>query len=122
MADLLEQASLWLDDQRRRFMSRTVSYARGEASAEVLATVGRTTFDVADDYGVVQHWESRDYLVLAEDLADFGLPERGDQIIEVVGGQTLVYEVMAPGGETPWRWSDPYHRTLRIHTKQVGTA
>ena len=120
MADLLETASAWLDGQRKKFISRTVVYSRAEASAEVLATVGRTTFDVTDDYGVVQHWESRDFLILAEDLADFGLPERGDRITETQGGQTFVYEVMAPGAETPWRWSGSYRRTLRIHTKQVS--
>jgi len=120
--DLLEQSSAWLDDQRRKYLSRTVVYSRAGDSTEVLATVGRTTFDVSDEYGIAQHWESRDYLVLAADLAGFGLPQRGDRITETVSGQTLVYEVLAPGGETPWRWSDAYHRTLRIHTKQVGAA
>jgi len=120
--DLIEQSSAWLDGERRRFMSRPVTYSRAGDSAEVLATVGRTTFDVSDEYGIAQHWESRDYLVLAADLAGFGLPQRGDRITETVSGQTLVYEVLAPGGETPWRWSDAYHRTLRIHTKQVGAA
>jgi len=120
MADLLEQSSAWLDGQRRTFLAKAVTYCRGQAEAEVPATVGRTTFDVADEYGVTQQWESRDYLITAEDLASFGLPERGDRITEAVDGQSLVYEVLAPGGQTPWRWSDPYHRTLRIHTKQVG--
>ena len=30
------------------------------------------------------------------------------------------YEVMAPGGEPVWRWSDPYHQVYRIHTKCVS--
>lgn len=120
--DLLEQASAWLDGQRKAHLSRTITYARGAASAEAQATVGKTTFEVADDYGVVQHWESRDFLILAEDLADFGLPERSDRITETQGGQTFVYEVMAPAAETPWRYSDPYRRTFRIHTKQVSAA
>jgi len=33
---------------------------------------------------------------------------------------TFIYEVMAPGNEPPWRYSDPYRRTLRIHTKLIG--
>ena len=34
-------------------------------------------------------------------------------------GQTFVYEVIRPGDEPCWRWSDSYRQTLRIHTKQV---
>jgi len=29
--------------------------------------------------------------------------------------------VMAPGKEPAWRYSDPYRKTLRIHTKHVDT-
>ena len=120
MADLLEQSSAWLDDQRRRFMSRTVVYSRAGDSLEVLATVGRTTGEAADDDGLIQKWESRDYLILTEDLAAFGLPRAGDRITEAAGDEMFVYEVMPMPGEPAWRWSDPYRRTLRIHTKQVG--
>ena len=40
----------------------------------------------------------------------------GDTI--AYGGRT--FEVMAPGGEPVWRWSDPYHQVYRIHTKCVS--
>lgn len=120
MADLLEQASQWLDDQRRLFLSRLVTYSRGGVVQEVLATVGKTEFEVADDYGIVQQWQSRDFLVSAEDMVAFGLPERGDRITDTVDGRSFVYEVLAPAGRTPWRWSDGYRRTLRIHTKEVA--
>jgi hypothetical protein len=33
----------------------------------------------------------------------------------------FVYEVNAPGGQPPWRYSDPYRKALRIHTKHIGT-
>jgi hypothetical protein len=45
----------------------------------------------------------------------------GERHGEADGDQVFVYEVLAPGGEPPWRYSDPYRRTLRIHTKHVGT-
>ena len=120
MTDLLETSSAWLDDQRKRFLSRTVTYSRGETSAEVLVTVGRTIFDVTDASGFVQQCQSRDFLVAVEDLAAFGVPERGDRIAETQGERTFVYEVMAPGKEDCWRFSDPYRVTLRVHTKKVG--
>lgn len=66
--------------------------------------------------------ESRDYLITTADLMLDGsatLPQRGDCIRETQGSLVFVYEVMAPGNEPPWRYSDPYRRALRIHTKQT---
>jgi hypothetical protein len=64
------------------------------------------------------------FLIHAADLVLGGsptLPERGDLIRETQGTKIFIYEVMAPGKEPPWRWSDVYRKLLRIHTKQVGT-
>jgi len=123
MPDLLEHGAAWLEDQRTRHMSRMVTYLRGNDSVNVAATIGRTEFEQADEYGVVHRTESRDFLVLAVDLVLAGkaeLPRAGDRIREADGDQIFLYEVMAPGGEPPWRYSDPCRRTLRIHTKFVG--
>ncbi|MBP7747009.1 MAG: hypothetical protein KA383_12840 [Phycisphaerae bacterium] len=123
MADLLEQGAAWLEDQRTRHMSRTVAYLRGGDSADLPATIGRTEFEQADEYGVIHRTESRDFLVSAAQLVLGGkvvLPQAGDRIRETDGEQIFLYEVMAPGGEPPWRYSDPYRRTLRVHTKFIG--
>ena len=89
----------------------------------MLATFGRTLLKLDNGYGGVRmEWTDRDFLISAADLMLAGtavLPERGDRISETQGTKTLVYEVMAPGGEPPWRWSDPHRKVLRIHTKQV---
>ncbi len=122
MVDLLEQASNWLEDQRTEHTSRTVTYERGAATVAIQASIGRTIFDVDNGFGVVERTESRDFLVLAADLLLAGvpvLPERGDRVRETQGTTTYVYEVMAPGKEPHYRYSDPYRKTLRIHTKQV---
>ena len=123
MADLLEQGAAWLEGMRKAHASRSVTYTRGAESVEVQATVGRTLFEVTDDYGIVERTESRDFLILAADLVLGGaavLPERGDRIRETQDAKTYVYEVMAPGKEPHWRFSDAYRRTLRIHTKHVA--
>ena len=124
MVDLLERASHWLEDQRAKHTSRTVAYNRGLASVDVAASIGRTEFEVDDGFGVLTKVESRDFLILAADLVlglSPTLPERGDRIEETVGTTTFVYEVMAPGKEPHFRYSDPYRKTLRVHTKQVET-
>jgi hypothetical protein len=121
MGDLLEQGAGWLAGMRTQYLSRTVTYQSGQQQVQLQATVGSTTFDIASDYGVVERWESRDYLVGASDLvlgSAVAQPQRGDTITDA--GQ--VYEVMAPGKEDVFRFSDHYGLTLRIHTKRIGSA
>ena len=124
MADLLQQASAWLGGMRSAYLSHPVTYSRGADSVQVNASIGRTVFEIDDSCGAVESWESRDFLIAAADLvlaiAGNVLPAAGDRISDVEGGQTFVYEVMAPGKEPCWRYSDPYRATLRIHTKQVA--
>jgi hypothetical protein len=124
VADLLDRGSAFLEDQRHRYMSRAVVYQRGAEAKEVQATIGRTEFEQADEAGLIHRTQSRDFLVRAADL-DLSsgpvLPKAGDRVREAVGTQVFVYEVNAPGGHPPWRYSDPYRRTLRIHTKHIGT-
>ena len=124
MADILETASIWLDGKRVQYLSKTVSYTRGEDSVEVQATIGRTVFEVDDGMGILEKIESRDFLILAADLVLAGeatLPQRGDRIKEASGDNVYIYEVLAPGKEPHYRFSDLYRKTLRIHTKHVDT-
>mgnify|MGYP006307973563 CR=1 FL=1 len=123
MGDLLEQSSGWLEDKRHQHLTVAVTYRRGGMSVDLLATIGRTVFEVDSGRGILEKVEARDFLVRAGDLVLGGasvLPERGDRVRETRGETVFVYEVMAPGREPHFRWSDPYRKTLRIHTKQVG--
>lgn len=123
MADLLQEGSQWLESMRDAHMTRPVIYMRGRDSTKMSATVGRTVFRLDKGYGVMERVEARDYLIRASDLHLRGqpiLPVAGDRLLEEQDGCYYVYEVMAPGGEPCWRWSDPYRETLRIHTKQVA--
>ncbi|MCK6490709.1 MAG: hypothetical protein L6R48_20860 [Planctomycetes bacterium] len=127
MTDLLGAGLAWLDQQRERFLARPVIYRRpavgGLPAQEVTvpATVGRTVFRLEMGMGAVERVEARDYLITAAHLVALGLPQRGDRVVEEAGGQRHTYEVLAPGREPPWRWSDPDRRTYRIHTKLLTT-
>jgi hypothetical protein len=124
VGDLLDRGAAFLDAQRHRHFSRPVLYRRGTDEKEVHATIGKTEFEQADDAGLIHRVESRDFLVRTAEL-DLGagpiLPRAGDQVREVVGLSVFVYEVNAPGGQPPFRYSDPYRRVLRIHTKHIAT-
>jgi hypothetical protein len=125
MPDLLQTGSDWLADRLKEHASRQVIYRRGGQQVAVQATIGRTLLKLDDGYGGVRmEWTDRDFLIHAADLVLGGsptLPERGDLIRETQGAKTFIYEVMAPGKEPAWRWSDVFRKVLRIHTKQVGT-
>ena len=124
MPDLLAFGMDWLADRLKAFAARSVVYRRGTEELTVAAVIGRTLLKLDDGYGGVRmEWTDRDFLIRPEDLVLGGntvLPERGDTIRETVETTTFVYEVMAPGKEPAWRWSDPHRQMLRIHTKQVG--
>ena len=124
MADMLEQGAAWLDRMRVKHASRSVTYVRGANSVELSATLGQTTYEVADEFGTTVEAKATDFLISAVEivLADaVALPEPGDQVRVTVGDEVHVFEVMNLGGAGHWRPSDPYGHTLRIHTKLVNT-
>lgn len=126
MADLLADADEWLAGQFRSHLSSAVTYTRGVNSISgLLATVGRTQFETTDDNGVVEAWESRDFIVSKSDMVLSSTaiePARGDRITQTLNGATCVFEVMAPAGQPVWRWSDSRRYRMRIHTKLVSES
>jgi hypothetical protein len=132
--DVLGQGFAWLEQQRIRFLTRPVLYRRLSSGGPALevsaaATVGTTVFRLDIGPGITERIEARDYLIAAADLAllpGFSQPQRGDRVIEDGGPLAVAtvryhYEVIAPGREPVWRWSDPNRRCYRIHTKLVLT-
>jgi len=124
MADLLEQATDWLETMRKAHASCSVTYHRGDDSVAVLATVGRKSYQVDGGYGAAMWVDSTDFIVAAADLVLGGetvLPKPGDRVRVSQGEETGVYEVMTPGGEmSHYEAADPYRRAWQIHTKHVA--
>jgi hypothetical protein len=123
MPDLLQRSSEWLEAMRVRHVSRPVLFKRGEDRVAVFATIGKTVFQIDEGTGIATQFESRDFLISAVELVIGGkivLPERGDRIEEMQEEKTFEYEVLAPGKEPCFRYSDLYRNTLRIHTKQIS--
>ena len=117
--NLLKDSSDWLEGMRTKYTTREIVYKRDGVSVALLASVGKTVFSISRDQGGFERYESRDYLILASDLILDGtetLPQRGDLILE----DNHVYEVLVPGNEPCFRYSDLYRKSLRIHTKLVG--
>ena len=115
MADMLQDGVTWLGTQRVAHMSSPVEYRRDVDSLTVNATFGKTDVEIADESGLTVQAQVWDFLIGADELGP--QPEAGD----VIAANGRKYEVMNLGGEGCWRWSDPYRRTYRIHTKDIGS-
>lgn len=123
MVDLLKTADEWREAQRKTHMTSPVTYSRGPVSVSVLATVGRTVFEVQRADGVHVETQSRDYIITVADLvldAELVEPRCGDQIVEDAA-PGLTYEVVALDADTQgWSYSDLRRLSYRAHTKLVG--
>ena len=123
MADRLVDATARLNDRLGAYASRQVVYCRGPDSVTVTASVGSSLLRIATgeagEYQTIR--TDRDYLFAAADLVLGGFisePMKGDRIEDATDGRA--YEVFAPRGEPPWRYSDNRRLRLRVHTQDVG--
>jgi hypothetical protein len=118
MSDIIRAGAAYLASALKKSAGTAVVVTRGTSSASVIATIGKSVFESADQNGVIESWESRDFLVKATDLP-FGEPRRGDKIVESASGVSSTYEVTSPRGVPLFHYADAFHQSVRIHTKRV---
>lgn len=118
MPDMLAAGAAWLSDRLRASAAATVAYVRGVNTATVLATIGQSRFESQDGNGVIEQWESRDFIIKTEELP-YGEPQRGDRIYEQLGGVATIYEVAAPRGVPLFHYGDAFQTCVRVHAKRV---
>jgi hypothetical protein len=125
VADLIGNGLRWLEGMRHKHATRPVTYLRGLDAINIQTTVGRSVFQIVSGEGAAETVERRDYIVRAADLVFGGavtLPQVGDRVREILGGQVQEYAVVATGQEPHYRKSDPDGMALRIHTALVKVA
>jgi len=121
VADMLADGASWLTSQLKAAAGRSVTYRRAGEEVDVIATIGESRFEAAGQSGVLEQWESRDYLISTADLP-FGDPERGDRIVEVQAGEVVEYECSSPRGVPEWHYGDAFRSIVRVHTTQVQSG
>lgn len=119
MPDMLASGAAWLAGQLSAAAGRSVRYYRNLDYGTVTATVGSTRFEAQGTSGVVETWESRDFVIKAGTLP-FGEPQRHDKIVETVSGVDVTYEVTSPRGVPVFHYGDAFRQTIRVHT--IATA
>ena len=115
MADILQSGASWLANQLADSAASLCTYHRGNSYAQVRATVGSSTFEAQSQSGVIEIWQSRDFIIKASSLP-FGEPLRHDKVVETIDGVDLTYEVTSPSGMPVFRYADPYRNCVRVHT------
>jgi hypothetical protein len=118
VTDMLRTGAAWLAGQLKAAASTNCAYKRGGSTAQFSATIGKSMFESADQNGVVEQWESRDYLVKTADLP-YGEPQRHDIIVEELDGVSTFFEVSAPRGVPLFHFGDAFQTMCRIHTKRI---
>lgn len=121
MPDMLAAGAAWMAGQLKAAAGTTVVYVRGNEAAEVTATIGASAFEAANQSGVVERWESRDYLIATDDLP-FGDPAHGDRIVETLNSESVTYDVATPRGVPAWHYADGFRLIVRVHTKQAESG
>lgn len=124
MANKLRTGMDWLNRKLKQHAGETLVYSRGVYSVTITAPVGKTMLSITDGLGGTRiEWTDADLLITATDLILNGTqtePARGDRITHTVDGVSTIYEVRAPQGEPPWRWSDSFGLVMRVHAKKVA--
>lgn len=115
MPDMLASGAAWLADQLSAGAARSVRYQRGADYGSVLAVVGTSRFESQGTSGVVETWESRDFIVKTGSLP-FGEPLRHDKIVETLNGIDVTYEVTSPRGVPVFHYADAFRQSVRVHT------
>jgi len=120
----LDDASAWLTSTLLEHVGTDVVYKRGADSVELTGTKGQTVFEIEDSTGIVQRLQGWDWLFDPADVVLSGAavtPAPGDKIEQTIGSTTYTYQVLDLGRQQCWRL-DPDRRSLRVHTKLIGTA
>jgi hypothetical protein len=115
MSDLLANGAAWLADRLSASASRSVRYYRGTDYGVVAATVGSSRFESQGTSGVIETWESRDFMIRYGSLP-FGEPQRHDKVVETINGVDVTYEVTSPRGVPVFHYGDAFRQTVRVHT------
>jgi hypothetical protein len=126
MADMLQTGIAWLGGALKANASQPVTYSRGAQSVDLMSSYGAKLLKIDDGMGGIRiEWTDQDFKFLGADFhfvyGDTIEPQRGDLVKATIDGQVETFEVLPFGTEPCWRWCDPYHVNIRVHTKHIDT-
>ena len=123
--NLMQTGSDWLIGIFQDHASEDVVYRRGGDSVTVKATMGETTSESVNEFGIQIKVRMNDFLIPVDDLILSSVnvrPRMGDTIERTVNGRTVTYEVLKEADEREHRESDRFGELFRIHTKEISAV
>lgn len=123
MANMMDDGAAWLTDQLFSHAAMSATYSRGGDSVVLNVVRAETSADLNDEFGVNVDVRVADFLIKQADLIILTLtvkPVRGDEVVIVIAGETITYEVLATITEDIYRESDRFGNIHRVHTKETG--
>lgn len=126
MPDQFAIGTDWFNRTLKNNASRGILIADREHNPAVTLNIpaasGSSEWTEDETESVIHTFDTRDWIVDAADLVDtFGQPvrpKRGWIITDELDGDR--YEVYAPPGVRPWRYSDRANKRIRIHTRNLA--
>lgn len=117
---LLSDGMSWLGEKLATSESVSVTYTRGPSSTTINATLGSQLLRITDTNGRTRvQRPDQDFMFNATELVLNGVqvePAEGDYVTKADGSR---YDVRPPApGEAAWRYCDPQHVRIRVHTKK----
>ena len=132
--DIVYSRELALGDQDPPAGGGNITVSDPDADGNVIVSiattgsVGRTPFASQSQGGLTITDEHRDYLVEIANLAPLWAmaggkaePQAGDEVREVLNGETAVFGAMSPGNVPVFTRPGSAGSQFRIHTKRIGT-
>ncbi len=97
-----------------------VIYRRDVMDRPLTAWIGTVSSTRSSESAIVPVTSDRDYLFQTTDLSEFGIPQRGDRIIETINGESCSYEVLPPdNGDPCWTYQGHSQAMIRVYTKRM---
>jgi hypothetical protein len=109
------------EEQFDALPKQLVTYAVGNATANVMAVLGRSKMEVDGPGGAIIQVPSHDFIVRASDLVISNAivtPAKGHTVAYTLAGRTYTYQLMMP----PFDPHDHAGCFLRLHSKRINTA
>lgn len=118
----MQDAVDWFADQLQDVAGREIVYIRGSTeTAPFVASVASTSYEVADDMGVLTSFAAFDWTIRAANIVLNNVlrePRLGDYIRETLNGVEVRYEVLPIGSMPCFSWLDTSGALLLVHTKR----
>lgn len=117
MSTPLENAASALWSALKPAAGESVTYSQGATTVTATALPGSSPIVAETLEGTIRTDKSQDFVFKSADLLGV-VPQRGDTIM----WGSRKFEVIQPGADRQYYYSDPYQVMIRVHCKEISAS